>query len=94
VVAQGSASGAAVMVGSNLEEWKLFSAMDPATKQSSRLVWLGSAVEQAADRGVRRLLDRNLGERAGNRGRADLATELYSAIETDRFFRVQFLVRT
>jgi hypothetical protein len=80
VVAQGSASGAAVMVGSNLEEWKLFSAMDPATKQSSRLVWLGSAVEQAADRGVRR--------------RADLATELYSAIETDRFFRVQFLVRT
>src|ERR1700693_2082739 len=33
MVAQGSASGVAVMVGSNLEEWKLFSAMDPAAQK-------------------------------------------------------------
>ena len=33
MVAQGSAAGVAVMVGSNLEEWKLFSAMDPSAQR-------------------------------------------------------------
>ena len=33
MVAQGSAAGVAVMVGSNLEEWKLFSAMEPSAQK-------------------------------------------------------------
>src|SRR5271167_3353230 len=36
MVADGSASGVAVMVGSTLEEWKLFSLMDPSLHQLDR----------------------------------------------------------
>jgi para-nitrobenzyl esterase len=86
-VADGSAAGVAVMVGSNLEEWKLFSAMDPsaqnldkaglAARMSKRLTadFAGSVIATY--------------ERArASAGVSVTPPELYSAIETDRVFRM------
>ncbi len=87
MVAQGSAAGVAVMVGSNLEEWKLFSTMDPGA--------------QALDKAglTARMSKRMTADFAGSviatyeRARALAGTsisppELFSAIETDRVFRM------
>jgi para-nitrobenzyl esterase len=87
MVAQGSAAGVAVMVGSNLEEWKLFSAMDPSAQK----------LDQAGL--VARMSKRLTAEFAGSviatyeRARASAGAsisppELFSAIETDRVFRM------
>jgi len=87
MVAQGSAAGVAVMVGSNLEEWKLFSALDP----------LAQNLDQA---GLVALMSKRLGadfassviatyEHArASAGASITPPELYSAIETDRVFRM------
>jgi para-nitrobenzyl esterase len=87
MVAQGSAAGVAVMVGSNLEEWKLFSAMDPTAQKLDRA---GLAARMS-----RRLTADFAGSviatyecaRAAA-GAAISPPELYSAIETDRVFRM------
>jgi para-nitrobenzyl esterase len=87
MVAQGAAAGVAVMVGSNLEEWKLFSAMDPSAQR----------LDQAGL--VARMSKRLTADFAGSviatyeRARASAGAsvtppELYSAIETDRVFRM------
>src|ERR1700678_132602 len=87
MVARGSAAGVAVMVGSNLEEWKLFSAMDPSAQ---RLDKAGL---------VTRMSKRLTADFAGpviatyERARASAGAsitppELFSAIETDRVFRM------
>ncbi len=87
MVAQGSAAGVAVMVGSNLEEWKLFSAMDPSAQKLDKAGL------------VARMSKRLTADFAGSviatyeRARASAGAsvtppELYSAIETDRVFRM------
>jgi len=87
MVAQGSAAGVAVMVGSNLEEWKLFSAMDPSAQKLDKAGLLA------------RMSKRLTADFAGSvtatyeRARASAGAsitppELYSAIETDRVFRM------
>lgn len=87
MVAEGSAQAVAVMVGSNLEEWKLFAVMDPAVRQLDK--------EGLARRMSRRLtadfadpvIDAYEKARA-QRGAPTAAPELLSAIETDRVFRM------
>ncbi len=87
MVADGSASGVAVMVGSTLEEWKLFSLMDPSLAKLDR-AGLGARMSRrltadAAD-GV---IDSYAKARA-QRGEPVTPAELFTAIETDRIFRI------
>jgi para-nitrobenzyl esterase len=87
MVADGSASGVAVMVGSMLEEWKLFSLMDPSLHKLDR-AGLGKRISRhltaaAADA----LIDAYEKARAA-RGEPVTPAELFTAIETDRVFRI------
>ena len=87
MVADGSASGVAVMVGSTLEEWKLFSLMDPSLHKLDR-AGLGARMSRrltadAADR----VIDSYAKARAA-RGESVTPADLFTAIETDRVFRI------
>ena len=87
MVADGNAAGVAVMVGSTLEEWKLFSLMDPSLHKLDR-AGLGARISrrltaQAADA----LIDTYEKARA-QRGESVTPGELFTAIETDRIFRI------
>ena len=87
MVADGSAAGVAVMVGSTLDEWKLFSLMDPSLHKLDR-AGLGARISsrlrgQAADA----LIDAYEKARAA-RGESVTPVELFTAIETDRIFRI------
>jgi para-nitrobenzyl esterase len=86
-VRAGSAAGVAVLVGSTLEEWRLFAGMDPAV----------ATLDEA---GLRRRIAANLGDadaaaliesyRKSREAQALPVTpaELFIAIETDRIFRM------
>jgi len=87
MVADGSASGVAVMVGSTLEEWKLFALMDASLHTLDR-AGLGARISrrltaEAAD-GV---IDSYAKARA-QRGESVTPADLFTAIETDRVFRI------
>jgi len=87
MVADGSASGVAVMVGSTLEEWKLFALMDASLHKLDR-GRLGARIggrltAPAADA----LIDTYQKARAA-RGEPVTPAELFTAIETDRVFRI------
>jgi para-nitrobenzyl esterase len=87
MVAHGSASGVAVMVGSNLEEWKLFSAMDPAAQKLDK----PGLAARMSKRLTADFADSVIAtyERARETAGAPTSPpELYSAIETDRVFRM------
>jgi para-nitrobenzyl esterase len=87
MVAQGSAAGVAVMVGSNLEEWKLFSAMDPAAQNLDKA---GLAARMSKRLGAE-FADSVIAAYQSARATAGASIsppELYSAIETDRVFRM------
>ncbi len=87
MVADGSASGVAVMAGSVLEEWKLFSLMDPSLPKLDR-AGLGARISRrlTAD-GADALIDDYEKARAA-RGESVTPAELFTAIETDRVFRI------
>jgi para-nitrobenzyl esterase len=87
MVAQGSASGIAVMVGSNLEEWKLFAAMDPAF-QSLDQVGLAATMRKRLTADFADSLIATYHRARSTAGRLCSPPELYSAIETDRVFRM------
>ena len=87
MVADGSASGVAVMVGSTLEEWKLFSLMDASLHKLDR-AGLGARMSrrltvEAADS----VIDSYAKARA-QRGESVTPADLFTAIETDRVFRI------
>jgi para-nitrobenzyl esterase len=87
MVADGSASGVAVMVGSTLEEWKLFSLMDPSLHKLDRN-GLGARISrrltvEAADS----VID-SYAKARGQRGESVTPADLFTAIETDRVFRI------
>jgi para-nitrobenzyl esterase len=87
MVAQGSASGVVVMVGSNLEEWKLFSAMDPAAQKLDK----AGLAARMSKRLTAEFADSVIATYESARSTAGASTsppELYSAIETDRVFRM------
>jgi para-nitrobenzyl esterase len=87
MVADGSAAGVAVMVGSTLEEWKLFSLMDASLHKLDR-AGLGARMSrrltaEAADS----VIDSYAKARA-QRGESVTPADLFTAIETDRVFRI------
>jgi para-nitrobenzyl esterase len=86
----GSARNIPVIIGTNVDEWKLLALMQPGSSQLSEqqmLKQLGALVE-AAD--VKELVTayRNARER---RGESITPSEISSAIQTDRMFRIPAL---
>ena len=86
-VSGGSAAGVAVLVGSTLEEWKLFAGMgeSPYTLDEPQLAGRLGRQLDAGD--VERLLESYRKARSG-RGAPVSPGELFVAIETDRVFRL------
>jgi para-nitrobenzyl esterase len=87
MVAQGSAAGVAVMVGSNLEEWKLFSAMDPSAQKLDKAGLLARMSKRLTADFAGSVIGTYERARA-SAGASVTPPELYSAIETDRVFRM------
>jgi para-nitrobenzyl esterase len=86
-VAQGSAAGVAVMVGSTLEEWKLFAALDPSARQLDKAGLARRISRRLTADFAQALIDSYEGARVRRGAPAD-TLELFSAIETDRVFRI------
>jgi para-nitrobenzyl esterase len=87
MVAQGSAAGVAVMVGSNLEEWKLFSAMDPSAQRLDQAGLVARMSKRMSADFASSVIATY--ERARTSAGASITPpELFSAIETDRVFRM------
>ncbi|MGH7815564.1 MAG: carboxylesterase/lipase family protein [Candidatus Binataceae bacterium] len=87
MVADGVAAGIAVMAGTNLEEWKLFAIMDRGAAKLDRnglAARLGRSLSPEAADG---LISAYETARAG-RGEPATPPELFTAIETDRHFRI------
>jgi para-nitrobenzyl esterase len=87
MVAKGSAAGVAVMVGSNLEEWKLFSAMDLELQKLDRAGLVARMSKRLSADFANSVIVAYEGARAAT-GAPISPPELYSAIETDRVFRM------
>ncbi len=87
MVAQGSAAGVAVMVGSNLEEWKLFSAMDPSAQKLDEAGLVARMSKRLTADFASSVIAKYESARA-SAGVSVTPPELYSAIETDRVFRM------
>jgi len=85
-VAAGSAAGVALLVGSTLEEWKLFAGADPNVIQMTE-AQLTAQLENRLGAAARGLLETYRKAR-GERGLATTPAELFMAIETDRIFRM------
>ncbi|HTO68574.1 MAG TPA: carboxylesterase/lipase family protein [Myxococcota bacterium] len=88
-VARGSAAGVAVMLGTTLEEWKLFMPADPSnlTLAESQLL---ARCERRLGPAARGIVDAYKKSR-DERGVPTSAAELWSALETDRIFRLPAL---
>ncbi len=85
-VSRGSAAGVGLLIGSTLDEWKLFAAVDPAVTSLRD----GSLLERVEKRlgGVGRPLVETYRKARTERGVGATAPELFMAIETDRIFRM------
>jgi para-nitrobenzyl esterase len=87
MVADGSAADVAVMVGSTLEEWKLFTLMDPSLPTLDR-AGLGARVSRRLEaHAADKLIDSYEKARAA-RGESAKPSDVFAAIETDRIFRM------
>jgi para-nitrobenzyl esterase len=87
MVAEGSASGVAVMVGTTLEEWKLFSLMDPSLPTLDRS-GLGARMSARLTAPIADSLIDGYEKARTQRGEPATPSELFTAIETDRIFRM------
>ena len=87
MVANGSASGVAVMVGTTLEEWKLFSAFDPAARSLDRAGLSARMRKRLTADLAEPLIAAYEAARARRQAAID-PPELFAAIETDRVFRI------
>ena len=87
MVADGSASGVAVMVGSTLEEWKLFSLMDASLHKLDR-AGLGARMSRRLTAEAADAVIDSYAKARGQRGESVTPADLFTAIETDRVFRV------
>jgi para-nitrobenzyl esterase len=85
-VERGSAAGVPLLIGSTLDEWKLFAGFDPAVTslQDESLV---ARLEKRLGAAARPLVESYRKSRS-ERGVAASAPELFMAIETDRLFRL------
>lgn len=87
MVREGSASGLAVMVGSTLDEWKLFAAMDPTIRTLDRSGLVARFIRRLTPGAAEGLVG---AYEQARRGRNDSTSvfDLFAAIETDRVFRM------
>lgn len=89
-VARGAAAGIPVLAGSTLEEWKLFGAMQPVIRELD---------EEAMEKRLRLLIDEahvsgivaTYREALSSRGIEPTPPEVFTAIQTDRIFRMPAL---
>ena len=89
-VRRGSADGVDVLAGSTLDEWKLFSIMDPNSLSLDE-VHLRKRLEHGPAEGdLLPMIDAYRGAR-GERGEDTSARALFEAIQTDRIFRLPAL---
>ena len=87
LVAEGSTAGVAIMVGSTAEEWKLFASMDARIADLDRK-GLGARIgRRLAPEAADALIAAYEKARTG-RGEPTTPAELFSAIESDRVFRI------
>ena len=86
MVAEGSAAGVAVMVGSTLDEWKLFAVMDPGLARLDR-AGLVARLSRRLDGRSEEMVSAYEAARS-SRGESTSSAELFSAIESDRVFRM------
>ncbi|NRA01727.1 MAG: carboxylesterase/lipase family protein [Myxococcales bacterium] len=89
-VRAGSAAGIPVLVGSTLEEWKLFGAADPSIFSLGEEELVTRLSENLEETDARRII-RCYREARTSRNDPVTPTELMLAIETDRIFRVPAL---
>ncbi len=87
MVADGNASGVAVMVGTTLDEWKLFSVMDPGLPKLDR-TGLGARMSRRLTAPAADALIETYEKARAQRGESVTPAELFTAIETDRIFRI------
>jgi para-nitrobenzyl esterase len=87
MAADGSAAGVAVMAGSTLEEWKLFSLMDPGLHKLDR-AGLGARVSRRLTAAAADALIDSYEKARAARGESVTPADLFTAIETDRAFRI------
>jgi para-nitrobenzyl esterase len=88
-VKRGSAAGVALLVGTTLEEWKLFVFADPANATLTDAQLLARC-ERRMGPAARGVVDAYRKARS-ERGAPATAPELWSALETDRIFRLPAL---
>jgi para-nitrobenzyl esterase len=87
MVADGSAAGVAVMVGSTLEEWKLFAMMDPSLPKLDRK-GLGARISRRLTAEAADAVIDSYEKARAQRGESVTPSDLFTAIETDRVFRM------
>ncbi len=87
MVADGSAANVAVMAGSTLEEWKLFSIMDPSLGKLDRTGLAARLSRRLSPEKADALVGGYEKARAA-RGESTAPAELFTAMETDRIFRM------
>ena len=87
LVANGSAPNVAVMVGSTLEEWKLFAMMDPNLRKLDR-AGLGARMSRRLTAESADAIIDTYEKARTHRGDPAAPAEIFSAIETDRVFRI------
>jgi para-nitrobenzyl esterase len=86
-VRAGSADGISLLVGSTLDEWRLFLAMDPRGRKLDESGLAHRLNRRVADADLRPLAEAYRRAREA-RGEDTRPRELFSAIQTDRVFRV------
>ena len=87
LVAEGAAAGIGVMAGATAEEWRLFAVMDTRLAQLDRDGLCARVSRRMAPEAANALID-CYREARGGRGESTSPAELFTAIETDRVFRV------
>lgn len=87
MVADGTASGVAVMVGTTLEEWKLFAMMDPSIHKLDRK-GLGARIGRRLTPEFADAVIAAYEKARGSRGDSTKPADMFTAIETDRVFRM------
>ncbi len=87
MVTEGASSEVAIMVGSTLDEWKLFAPMDPGIGKLDRAGLAARLSRRITPEAADALIGAYEKARAA-RGASTAPAELFSALETDRVFRI------
>jgi len=87
MVTDGASSDVAIMVGSTLEEWKLFAAMDPGMHKLDRTGLAARYTRRMTPEFADGLISSYEKARA-SRGASTTPQEVFCALETDRIFRI------